>query len=285
MIKRILVALDPDTDTPIATRYAAELAARFGGEVSGLAVIDTRRIAAEAGPGGAVGAGYYLELSRKRMTDEARDTARRLVTTFDAALREAGVRHAERVEEGGPVEEVIEATKYHDLLVIGRTPHFFYTRPEEKTNTLAQVVKKGITPTLVVGEAYRPVERVLIAYDGSAASARSMQRFAQLQPFGSDVALELVHVRLAGGSAERMRSALLLRLARSFLLAHGFERVSETSRNGGTPVEVLSEHARDVGADLVVAGAHSVSAMRRLAFGSTTHALLKDGTLPFFLFH
>ena len=39
MLKRILVALDPDQDTPVATRYARELALRHGAHVSGLAVL------------------------------------------------------------------------------------------------------------------------------------------------------------------------------------------------------------------------------------------------------
>lgn len=285
MIKRILVALDPDEDTPIATRYAAALAHRFDAEVSGLAVIDTKKIATEVGPGGAVGAMYYAELSRKRMTDQARETARGLLQSFEAALEAAHVRHGERVEEGVPVKQVIEDMKYHDLLVIGNTPHFYYTHPEEETNTLAKVVKKAITPTLVVGDTFREVKQVLVAYDGSDASARTLQRFAQLQPFGTDIAVELVHIRSTDSQRDRSTSELMLRLGGAFLRAHGFEQVVETSRNGGKPGSRLLEHARHIDADLVVAGAHSVSAMRRLAFGFTTHALIRECPVPFFLFH
>ena len=44
MIKRILVALDPDEDTPLATRYAIELAKRTEASITGLAPVDTTRI-------------------------------------------------------------------------------------------------------------------------------------------------------------------------------------------------------------------------------------------------
>ena len=40
MIKKILVALDADSDTPVATRYAADIARRYAAEVTGLAVVD-----------------------------------------------------------------------------------------------------------------------------------------------------------------------------------------------------------------------------------------------------
>ena len=285
MIKRILVALDPDQDTPVATRYATEVAQRYDAAVSGLAVVDTGQIAWEHGPGGAIGATYYLEQSRKRTVDEAHETGHTLVGGFVAALDEAGVRHGERVEEGAPDQRITEGMKYSDLLVIGRTPRFFYHQPERETDTLTKVVKRGVAPALVVGEAYRAVERVLIAYDGSDPAARTLQRFAQLQPFGRDLSVELVHIHAGETKGASQRSELLLSLAGQFLRAHGFERVTETSMAGGGPAERLLEQADRVGADLIVAGAHSVSAVRRIAFGSTTHALLETCTLPLFLFN
>lgn len=285
MIKRMLVALDPDQDTPVATRYAIEIAKRYDAEVSGLAVVDTRHIAAEVGPGGAIGGEYYAEQVRQRLSKESRAAAQALTESFDAALDEAGVRHGERIEEGVPYKRIIEDMKYYDLLVIGNTPHFYYAHPEQETKTLAQIVKRGVAPTLVVGDRYRAVERVVLAYDGSDPAARTLQRFAQLSPFGLDVMVDLVHV-LPSESRQKLRSSeLLLGLAAAFLRARGFRRVEEASRFGSAVAERLVEHAKETGAGLIVAGAHSVSAARRLAFGSTTHALLKDGSVPLFLFH
>ena len=285
MIKRILVALDPDEDTQVATQYAAGLARRFGGTVSGLAVIDTKRIAHEVGPGGAIGAAYYAGLSRQRLTEDARLTAQRLIVDFERVLNEAHVPHGERVEEGVPMERVIDEMKVHDLLVIGSASHFFYSRPARETNTLPRIVKNGITPTLVVADAHRPVERVLVAYDASDPSARTLQRFAQLRPFGTDLAIELVHVRASDRTRDRTASDLLLRRAGTYLRDHGFAQVTETSRDGGAASDQLLEHIRLSRADLVVAGAHSVSAVRRIAFGSTMHTLLHEIPVPFFVYH
>ncbi len=46
MIRRILVALDLDSDTTVATRYALEIARRFGARVTGVAVVDMGSIEA-----------------------------------------------------------------------------------------------------------------------------------------------------------------------------------------------------------------------------------------------
>ena len=285
MIKKILVALDPDDDTPIATRYSADVAGRSGAEVSGLAIIDTNRIAAEIGPGGAVGSMHYQETSRKRMLDEARETARSLVHTFDETLEEADLAHNEYVKEGSAIEQLLEEIKYNDLLVVGRSPHFFYNRPEKSTDTLARIVKHSIAPSLVVCERYEPVKHVLVAYDGSEPSARTMHRFAQLQPFGTDLLVEIVYARTSDTSRQRDASNLLLERASSYLRAHGFDHIRHSAVDGERPASSLIEHADRIHADMVVAGAHSVSAVRRVAFGSTTHELLTACMVPLFIFH
>ena len=85
MIKRILVALDPDSDTPVATRYAAEIARRHGSHVVGLAVVDTGQIEA-AGRGGGVGSMYYAEKLKENLTEETRQKAHELIKSFEAAM-------------------------------------------------------------------------------------------------------------------------------------------------------------------------------------------------------
>jgi nucleotide-binding universal stress UspA family protein len=222
---------------------------------------------------------------REKLTAETRSTARALVEAFDSELDRSRVRHVEHVREGVPDRRIVEEMKYHDLLLIGRTPHFFYPRPEKRTPTLVKVVKNGIAPTFVVPETEVDVSKVLIAYDGSNPSARAMQRFAQLAPFGTELEIELLHVRPWVGERAQRESELRLRLAADFLKSHGFESVRETSLAMDQPDRRVLSYAQEVHADLIVAGAHSVSAVKRMAFGSTTRALLEHCEVPFFLYN
>ena len=280
MIKKILVALDPDTDTPVATRYAADIARRYDGSVTGLAVVDMGSIEA-SGRGGGIGSMYLMEKVQENLTAEARDTARRLTDEFEEAMRETGVSFDVHVEEGAPFQRIIEDMKYHDLLVVGRDPHFFYSHPEKKTKTLVRVVRDMIAPTFVVSEEYREIRRVLIAYDGSQASARALRRFVHLQPFGTDLTVEIYNVH-----DEKTREGALLemRLAQDYMAVHGFE-VKTTSEIGTDATKEILDYAQRTEADVLVAGAHSVSRFSRLAFGSTTAALLENSPVPLFLDH
>ena len=148
MIKKILVALDTDTDTPVATRYALEIAQRHEAEVVGLAVVDMGSIEASS-RGGGIGSMYLMEKIQVNLTTEARAVARQLTDDFRQAMEPAGVPFDVQVEEGVPFERIVEDMKYFDLLIVGKEPHFFYSHPEEKTKTLVRVVKNTVGPTLV----------------------------------------------------------------------------------------------------------------------------------------
>ncbi|HMB93522.1 MAG TPA: universal stress protein [Rhodothermales bacterium] len=278
MIKKILVALDPDTDTPVATRYAQQIAQRYDAAVTGLAVVDMGSIEASS-RGGGIGSMYLMEKVQKELTEEARQRARDLTKQFDEAMANSGVTYHVEVAEGAPFERIVEDMKYQDLLIVGRDPHFFYSHPETSTKTLVRVVRDTIAPTLVVPDTYRAIERVLITYDGSTASARAMRRFAHLQPFGTDVQVEILNVH-SGKESEGSR--LALEMAKGYLNVHGYEPHA-TSLQGSNAAKEIFDFAEHFEADLLVAGAHSVSMWRKLAFGSTTASLLEKCELPLFL--
>lgn len=283
MIRRILVALDPDEDTDRATRYAVEIARRQGAAVTGLALVDLDEIERRAA-GEGIGSMYYAENLRDRLTTESRETARTLISAFETTVREANVPFAERIEEGVPVEWLREEMKVHDLLIVGKDPHFFYPRSGENERTLDRVVKKGVAPVLVTGGALEEIERVLVAYDGSLASARTLQRFVQLRPFGTSLEVELVHVR-GSSQEEKEESARRLSAVGAYARAHEFERVEERSIFGDDPSDRLPRYVREREADLLVAGAHSVSRVRAWMFGSTTETLLREHETPLFVSH
>ncbi|MDZ4699231.1 MAG: universal stress protein [Rhodothermales bacterium] len=278
MIKRILVALDPDADTPIASRYAIEIAQLHDAEVTGIACIDLEAIGSSTA-GGGIGSMYYAERLRERLTKETRARALELIGQFNAALSDAGVRHREEVQEGVPFDRILEDMKYHDLLIIGRDPHFFYGHPNVRTETLVRIVKGTSAPVFIVGNVHLPITRVVIAYDRSVASARAMQRFAQFNPFGKDLEIQVVHV---SREREHTESELLLTLATGYLGAHGF-RAKGLSIVGDEPKKEILDYAVAFKADLVVAGAHSQHMLQKLAFGSTTESLLEDSPIPLFL--
>ncbi|NBC64762.1 MAG: universal stress protein [Bacteroidetes bacterium] len=277
MIKRILIALDPDEDTPIATQYAIKLAKNNDASVTGLAVVDTSNIYPTAIVGDPDETHHARNLWEE-LTEESRKIASKLLDKFRSDVEKAGVRHSEISKEGASYDRIIEGMKYHDLLIVGRDSHFFYNEPKQDTKTLAQVVKYGVSPTLIVTQHFDEVNKVLIAFDGSRPAARSLKSFAHLKPFGRDVDVELLHVR-DDKDSEDMR----LKYASDYLKEHSFESVTVKSLDEENTSEQILNRSREIGADVIVLGAHAVSAIKRLAFGSTTHDLITKTDKPLFM--
>lgn len=279
MIKRILVALDPDSDTPVATRYAVDMAQRFQARLTGLGVVDMDSIESSA-RGGGIGSMYYAEKLREKLTEETRGRARALLSEFKRIADASECDHVELVEEGVPFERIVEDMKYHDLLIIGQDPHFFYAHPKKDTDTLAHVIAQTIGPSLVVPGTYRPVHRVLFATDGGEPGARALRRFIQMRPFGSDFELDVLHVE----SSESAESALYLELTRDYLADHGFTPNMISMKDSDVEACILSE-AESRKADLIVAGAKTKSGIRHLRLGKSTGILLKNAKVPVFIDH
>lgn len=276
MIKRILIALDPDEDTPIATQYAIALAKRFDASVTGLAVVDTSNIY----PTGFLGepdATHHARNLWEELTEESRQVAGELLERFQASAEKADVRYTAIKQEGASYDRIIEGMKYHDVLIVGRNSHFFYNEPRRETKTLAQIVKHGVCPTLVVMDTYRDVEHVLVAFDGSNPAARSLKSFVHLMPYGKDIHIELLYV------SEDDTTESPLDYAGHYLNSHGFHNVSKTHRTGEKPSDIITDYQNANNIQLTVLGAHAVSAIKRLTFGSNTHDLITKSDVPLFL--
>ncbi len=282
MIKRILVALDPDADTPVATRFAIRLARRFDAEVTGLTVVDVGNLNSIIGVGG-YGTEYAAREIWVEMTDETQKVAQDLLDSFKKAVEKEGLRHRVLRQQGASAELIIEEMKYHDLLVLGRDSRFFYSEPDKDTRTLAKVVKDGVAPTLVVTEEYREIENIMIAFDGSSASARSLKSFVHLLPYGKDIEIDLVNVAEGESSEAMEKSATVLNMAEDYLKTHNFNYITKTVLEKGAPGLRILDRQLMKNPDLLLMGAHSVSAVKRAAFGSTTHYMITSTTGPLFL--
>lgn len=284
MTKRILVVLDPDPETSVATRYAVEIAKAHDGAVTGLALVDRKRID-DAAKGGGIGAMYYAEKLRRELTEEVRSEAQSLLQAFITQVEAAGATHTDdHIADDDVVRGIMEDMKTHDLLVTGQESHFYYAKPDQRTHALASIVEKGAAATLVVHKTYRPITSMLFAYDGGLPAARTMQKFAHLRPFGTDLAIEIVHVCDDNDDARR-DSDQLLRDAASYLGAYGFDRLSTTTLHDGSPRERILRHAEETGTDLIAAGAYSATGLKKFFLGSTATGLIEQSPVPLFLYH
>lgn len=278
MIKRILIALDTDADTPIATQYAISLAQKFNATITGLAVVDISNVY----PSGIIGkpdATHHARDLWEELSEESQTVAEKLLGKFQKSVEEAGVGYTAIQKEGASAERIIEGMKYHDLLILGRESHFYYNEPARETKTLAQIVKHGVCPTLVVTDYFREFKKILIAFDGSNPAARSLKSFIYLIAERDTAELDLLYV----SDKKKPGEEPVLNYAEAYLRGHGFKKITKTVLLGPKPSDQILAHQKVTGAQLTVLGAHAVSAIKRITFGSNTHNIITSSNIPLFL--
>jgi len=169
-----------------------------------------------------------------------------------------------------------------DLVVVGLGHHGRLARLAG-AETVARLTRLSHTPVLAVEAGLRHMPRTaLVAMDfGDSSVSAAREAMALLCP---PARLHLLHVRWAV-DGHVMRDA---EWERTYALGveYGFERlrreltppgglaVTSEMRHGGV-IETMLEVAKEIGADLLVAGSHNQSLLDRLVIGSTPAQLLR----------
>lgn len=276
MNKRLVVFLEEGPAAAAALQMGLRRAQAYDGVLVGVAVVDVKKIEASVG-GAPFGAIHYAEKTRETLLSEAQRRAEEATTAFTTLCRDSRVRHEVYIKSGHPARELSEETRTADLLLLGLTPHAEHGRGGEAL--LHELLHSPLCPVLAVPAGEALPQRVLIAYDGSAQAARALKAFIQLSgglPFLQDVLL--LHV-----SDDSEAGMALLQKAETYLQLYGF-RVLKMVR-AGAPHEVIFRLAKERPNTGVVMGAYGHGGLSDLFFGSTARLLVRDASLPLFLYH
>ncbi len=272
---RILVALDGSDYSKAAVDYACDLA-DDGDRVTGIAVVDLPGIDRFVGPTPA-GAGRAAAALEDDLLASARAKAESVLADFTATCEARGVAYALHAETGKPFEEILEASKYHDVIVIGQRTSFCYGARDETGDTLHRVLERGLTPVVAMPTECRDIGKVLVAYDGSLQSARAVQMFLMLGVWAH------CETTIMTVSDDPAHGDHLLAAMQDYFASYAVE--ASVVRAEGRPSNSILDQVERTGADLLVMGAYGQKRLASFFVGSTTKAVVEDAAIPVFLYH
>jgi nucleotide-binding universal stress UspA family protein len=142
-------------------------------------------------------------------------------------------------------------------------------------SNLERIVRASHKPIFVASRAFKPIGRVLVAFDGGATAMKAVEYIARSALF-QGLAVHLVSV-----GAPLDQGAKGLTDAAAILAAAGI--VAETSVLPGQPENVLRQLVEEAPFDMLVMGAYGHSRIRALIIGSTTTALIRSCKVPVLL--
>ncbi len=270
MLKSILLPLPEGPPAAAAQEYASWLAAKDGGHIHGLAVIDVKsfEIPVLGTPDGFMPSVVAppLQESQSLLAEMVASAGERL-DQFAAACAPKGISCSTNTETGIPGEIIARAAVAHDIVVMAREGYARAGEGQHVDPLISSVIRGSIRPVLVAGKQFREVHHVLVAYDGSVHAARTLAVAAEL---GSR---EGVECTLAIISSSREVGEETLAAAESYLYHHDVTPRKQVIV-GTNASEIICELVTSTGADLLVMGAYGHSPIREMIFGSTTERVL-----------
>jgi nucleotide-binding universal stress UspA family protein len=280
----ILVCTDGSAYAPSVYDHAAWAAQRLRASLHVLHFVDPHHeTASTADLSGAIGLGAKSALLEELVQLEAAKAklahakGRVILETARAHLTKAGLSNIAADLKHGSLSDSIEAYDAEaDLVVIGKRGENTSLDYKHLGSNLERVVRTCKHPVLVAARVFKPIRRLLLAYDAGSSANRAVD-YLVTQPLLKDCSVHLLSV---GSGDARIYGGMTS--AKAQLEAAGYTVKSEL--RPGHPIEVIGEVVKNDGIDLLVMGAYGHMKIRQLLIGSTTATLLRTCAIPALLF-
>jgi len=280
-METVLAAIDASGYAASVCDLAAWAARRLERPVELLHVVQRKDAVAERHDlSGAIGLGVKSSLLEELTRLEEADArlqverGRVLLAANEKRLHAAGVEDVRVLHRhGGIVETILEREADARVVVIGKrgASHEFAT--DHIGSKIERVVRASSKPILIASRAVGPPTVAVLAYDGSPAAGRALERCANSSLFAGMP----VHVVMAGADDARHRA--LLEEAGAALNG----REVATTLDCGTAEAVIADVVAATPGAILVMGAYGHSPLRTLIVGSTTTALIRTVRVPVLL--
>jgi nucleotide-binding universal stress UspA family protein len=278
MFRRILTCLKPVPENAPCRSFAVSFAAKYGSHLTGLYVrshppapvpLATPFAGFVLGEPLAYAPGVMAEVDERRLQHEIEEDRREQAafSSFISLAFGEGVAAEVRRRLGNVDDEIVRSSQAMDLICLGRG----HAREDSVLGSVAgNIVRQTRRPVLLAPhEAARDIERIAVAYDGSAGADRALAAAADIAVNWKGGQPELIVI---GVTQSDMDPGAFLEPALKYLEAYGL--TCRTSTAPGDPATLINALALQARADLLCIGAYGHSILREIVLGSATQEVI-----------
>lgn len=277
--QKIIALVDGSIYSASVCDHAAWISQRTGAPVELIHVLGRREAARTNDHSGAIALGARSALMAELADLDAQRAklishrGRAILEDARAILDKDGVTDiTTRLRHGDIVEAVAEVEGDARVILIGKRGEAADFAKGHLGSNLERIVRASHRPVFVASRAFRPISKVLVAYDGGASAMRAVDHIARSPLFQGLT----VHVVTVGSATPEVTKGL--EDARAMLKSAGIE--AETSILPGQPETALGKLTEEAQFDMLVMGAYGHSRIRSLVIGSTTTEMIRSCKVP-----
>jgi nucleotide-binding universal stress UspA family protein len=272
--RTILVATDGSPTARAAAFAAVQFAKALEFTVSGLYVVDeilTLNAYADYQP---ELASAEEPASRTDLVTRFEQQGTEVLRQLEAQCRGQGLPITVEMEMGGVPEIILQRAEQAQLLALGRRGHGHPDDPGHLGRTFQSVAHRVRPPMLVGGGEQVPLQRFLLAYNGSPHAQEALEWAARLE---KALAVEVQVLAVEEDGADLAPG--WLEAAQAGLEQCGLGHCQFVTR-GGQPAAQIVVAAEEKAVDLIIMGGYRHRALLEWVIGSTVDRVLRSTPLP-----
>lgn len=282
MTDKIIALVDGSIYSESVCHHAAWIAQRTQAPVELIHVLGRREAPEKADLSGAIRLGARTKLMEELADLDAQRAklvshrGRAILEDARAIVDRDGVTEiTTRLRHGDVVEAIGEIEGEARVIVIGKRGEAADFAKGHLGSNLERIVRAANRPVFVAARAFKPIETVLVAYDGGRSAMKAVDHIAR-SAFFADMAVTVVTV---GNETPEISKGLAD--ASAVLAAAGIK--ANTRIVAGQPEVELGKLVDQDGFGMLVMGAYGHSRIRSLVIGSTTTEMMRSCKVPVLL--
>ncbi len=283
---KILLCTDGSLSSQVSYEYTAWLGSQMDIEIEILYVTDQRKVQAVKTRDftGSIGLDSYQQLLDKLVEAESESAkinhqrAKIILQEAKSFLENKGIEKIKLTHVTGfLVDQFHKFEPNTDLIILGkRGENANFAAGHLGANT-ERILRSSHKPCLVTPREFKPINRILLAYDGGKSCQKAIQYLTKLSALKK---FEL-HIITATHRDDKIATKHLEE-ANNIAIDRGFKPTCNLLHGDAEPEmeKYVSEH----NIDFLVMGAYGHSRIRHLVIGSTTAQMLRGSQVPILLF-
>ncbi|GAB4140029.1 MAG: universal stress protein [Cyanobacteria bacterium J069] len=286
-MQRILLCTDGSIFAQSSYRYAAWIAPLLEAHIDVLYVTDIRsqRVASTGNLSGSIGIDASKELLKKLVDlehEKAKLNHQRAKLILEDAkqfFQSVNFQNVSILHETGFLVDIFQKFEdTTDLIMLGKRGEAAEFASGHLGANTDRIVRTSRKPCFITSRQFQPVERLLLAYDGSQSSQKALKFLVQSPALKG---LEL-HILTVTKKLDDAAAIAHLNDAEQQAKAAGFLPISQLVQ--GNPETAIASYIPQHNISLLLMGVYGHRRIRHLVIGTTTAQTLRSSNIPVLLF-
>lgn len=277
-MKKITAALDGLKYSKTTADYAIELAKQTNAHLVGIFMDDETYTSYKI---------YDLivkqGVSEERLKKfEQKDASLRNIAAkdFEEACQKAKIAYSIHHDKNFAIRELTHESIYTDLMIIDVKETLSHHSEKVPTHFIRNFLSDAQCPVLLVSQKYKPIEKIILLYDGEPSSVHAIKTFSYLLPQLKELDTEVIAVNPTSTTLHLPDNKLM----KEFMKRH-YPKTKYTVLKGNAENAIISRLKEQQKNCLVVLGAYRRNAVSRWFRESMADVLMKETKFPLFIAH